>query len=827
MGQGARGRRQKAGCRGQDAEGRMQGITLSALSILILVATVGVLAAGVRRPVTAQGVDPQVFVSVGFDGYCRSGDGGAWCPTYVVVSNEGADIEGELQVTLVDSVNGPQSSLYTRSVLLPSRSRKAYHLYVPAVGTSSRSRVSVSLQAGQKLLASHQVSVAWMGASDRLYGVASSRPSTLDFLSGVAPTGGRAAVAHLDLRKLPPDPLGWEGLDLLILSDVDTSVLSGSQRKAMDTWLAHGGHLVVGGGAGAGRTVSGVEDLLPVTIEGTRSLDELTGLGEQIGISTVSGPFPIAQARLRAGETMIAQEGDDGEVVLWARRTFGEGVVDFLAFEAGVKPFEQWDDNGRLWELIVGTRGPGAGHFTVSDGYRAREAVDAIPGLELPSTLQILGFMLAYTILIGPVNYVLLRKLDRRELAWLTIPVLIVGFSACAYATGFQIRGLEPIVHRLAVVFVPAGSETGRVGQVVGVFSPRRANYDVWMVDAGVREIASGFYGGTTRQPLVVIEEAAGATVTDLRVDVGGIYPFIAEGYAPVSLVSSDLRLSVSESGELEVGGTLQNGEIELKDAVIIAGNHGQQLGDLRSGDEVNVHLLYHNVGSTQVGIPEIPERILGPGDYWDDRELYRKHQFLEAVFAYDERVVPSAGGSGYLNRDLSSGVYLVGWADQVPLSVAVVGRSFSTSEVALYVYRLAVAGPETDQTISVPPDFVLRQVEGSAGEVNVWPEGFHLGPESEITFRFTIWPEVDVKHVDELVLDLQGSSSSGIAPSVSLWHEERASWERLEVGWGTHPVRDAEAYVSSSGSVLIRLEAMQEAWVEVHGLTVTLRGHR
>jgi hypothetical protein len=816
--------RQQPGDRGQRAGGRRQGITHSGLIILILVGTVGVLALCMQRPVTAQGVDPQVFISVGFDGICRSGDGGAWCPIYVVVSNEGADIEGELQAALAHSANDPPPSLYTRPVLLPSHSRKAYHLYVPATGTSSRSRVGVRLQAGDKLVASHQVSVAWMGPNDRLYGIASSRPSTLDFLSGVAPASGTAAVAHLDLRKLPPDPLGWEGLDLLILSDVDTSVLSGPQREAMDTWLAHGGHLVVGGGAGAGRTVSGVEDLLPVTIEGTRSLDELTGLGEQIGVSTVPGPFPIAQARLRAGETMIAQEGDDGEIVLWARRSFGEGVVDFLAFEAGVKPFEQWDDNGRLWELIVETRGPGAGHFTVRDGYRARDAVNAIPGLELPSTLQILGFMLAYTILIGPVNYVLLRKLDRRELAWLTIPALIVGFSACAYVTGFQIRGLEPIVHRLAVVFVPDGSEAGRVGQAVGVFSPRRANYDVWMAGAGVREIASGFYGGPTRQPLVVIEEAAGGTVTDLRVDVGGIHPFIAEGYASVSPVSSDLRLSVSESGELEVAGTLRNGDVELKDAVIVAGNQGQRLGDLRSDDEVNVHLLYRSVGSTRIGIPE---QILGPGNYWDDRELYRKHQFLQAVFSTNREYPLATGGVGFLSSDLSIGVYLIGWVDQVPLPIAVVGRSFSTSEIAVYVYALGVAGLDTDQTITVPQDLVLRQVEDSTGEVNVWPEGFHLGPESEVTFRFTIWPEVDVKHVDELVLDLQGSSSSGGAPLVSVWHEERASWERLGVGWGTHPIHDAEAYVSPSGSVLIRFETGQETWAEVHGLVITLKGHR
>jgi hypothetical protein len=77
---------------------------------------------------------------------------------------------------------------------------------------------------------------------------------------------------------------------VLILNDVDTTALSGEQRQALETWVAHGGHLIVGGGAGAARTVAGLADpstalrqgsehgLLPVTVGGTRSVDDLRAL---------------------------------------------------------------------------------------------------------------------------------------------------------------------------------------------------------------------------------------------------------------------------------------------------------------------------------------------------------------------------------------------------------------------------------------------------------------------------------------------------------------------------------------------------------------------
>jgi hypothetical protein len=496
-----------------------------------------------------------------------------------------------------------------------------------------------------------------------------------------------------------------------------------------------------------------------------------------------------------------------------------------LAFDAGLNPFARWDDNGRLWQLIVGRKGV-ARQFAVRNGHNAREAVNTIPGLELPSTLQILGFMLAYTILIGPVNYVFLRKLDRRELAWLTIPVLIVGFSACAYLTGFQIRGGTAIVHRLAVVYVPEGAGTGRVSEVVGLFSPRRTTYDVWVAKAGVREIPES-YGGPARQPLHVVEEAEGVTVTDLRVDVGGIQPFVAEGYADVTGVEADLQLGLDEAGILRLKGSVRNGETPLQSAVLLAGGDEQLLGDLDAGEQVSVHLLLRSGGSlitpkpwSSVSAPygyNIPERILGPGDYWSDRTLYRRHQFLQALFPYNE---PGLGPA----------VYLTGWSeDDVPLSVEVVDRPFAAVGTTLYVYALPVAELETDETVVVPPGLITRYVEETTGSVSVWPEGCHMEPEAEVVFRFTVWPGMAVRQVDELVLDLQGSGygDPSRSPEVSLWNRESDDWERLQLGWGRHSIPNADAYVLPPGEVLVRLETGAEWGVDVDSVTITIKGQR
>jgi len=807
-----------------------------------------------------------MVVTAGFDGYCRThSDGGGWCAVHVALSNEGADVAGELRVAS-GTDGGAVPNVYARQVVLPVHSRKAYFFYLPSAESTQRSRLDVQLLAGDTVLAAGQTVVTWLQDGDRLYGVASSSPSALNFLGDVAPAGGRAAVAHVDLETLPPDPLGWEGLDVLILNDVDTTVLSGDQRQALEVWVAHGGHLIVGGGGGVARTVAGVAGLLPVAVGGPRSTDvlirdDLRALGEWLNAPIAPGPYAVAGVALQGGEVLIEQGDESGTLTLLARRTCGAGAVSFMAFDAGLNPFTRWHDNVRLWESVIDVGKVGVPRFTVQDWYRARDAVNAVPGLKLPPMLQMLAFMLVYTLLIGPANYVVLRKLDRRELAWLTIPALIVGFTVCAYVTGFQVRGTAAIVHRLAVVHVPEGTSIGRVSQVVGLFSPRRTTYDVRVAGRGARQMPGGDYGTGTGRPLHVVEEAEGLTITGVRVDVGGIQPFVTEGYVKVSGVEADLQLATSASGHPRVEGTIRNGDVPLAGAVLMVGDVEQRLGDLEPGEEVSVYLPLEGsrgagatgggiVGGATIGMvptplpaapyygagtsePDMVQRVLGPGDYWGDPALYRRYIWLQAVFPYG---APYAGGGAWATGP-GPGVHLIGWVEEeIPLPVEVVRRPFSVVGTALYVYDVPVAGLEAGTMVIVPPALIGRHmVERTDGihptSSSAWFEGgsIHLEPGAEAVFRFVVWPGVAVRRVDELVLDLWGSSYGNTAhpPAVWLWNRESSDWESLDVGWGRHSIPYPESYVLPSGVLLLRLQAETEWVAIVDSLTITIEGQR
>jgi hypothetical protein len=438
--------------------------------------------------------------------------------------------------------------------------------------------------------------------------------------------------------------------------------------------------------------------------------------------------------------------------------------------------------------------------------------------------LHILAFLIVYVILIGPVNYIVLRKLDRRELAWLTIPILIVGFTGCAYVTGFQLRGYSAIVHRLAMVYVPEGASFGRSYQLVGLFSPRRTSYDVQVPGARVRGIpAEHFYGGPSRTSLRLREDAEGVTIDDIRVDVGGIEPFMAEGYRETSPVDADL--SLAESGGLWLEGTVQNGAVALKDALIIVGHNEQRLGDLEADEKVNVRVTFYATTGLGGYVPSLPDLIIGTSNYWDDPEAHRRYMLLQALFA--PYAYSYSGPSASTTSALGAGAYLIGWSeDTAPLPVKVAGRAYTTEDLTLYIYALPLNDAAVGTEVTVPSDLVVRDIVETTGQVETWPEGFYMAPEASVTFRFS-WSTITLQQVDTLVLEVRDDGHYGtgsIEPGVSLWNRETGEWDQMDVNWGKNRIANVDAYVTASGSVLVRLESGGRA-LEMGNLLISVEG--
>ena len=142
-------------------------------------------------------------------------------------------------------------------------------------------------------------------------------------------------------------------------------------------------------------------------------------------------------------------------VPLVAVRDVGQGHVVYMGASPALAPLKGWDGLPALEKRIfsehalrisygAGLRfGPNNRSFGGYGGavFQSYGGMFDLPGLELPNVWLVGGFLLLYIIIIGPLNFIILRRMRRTELAWFTIPVGVVLFSVVAYMLAVGSKG--------------------------------------------------------------------------------------------------------------------------------------------------------------------------------------------------------------------------------------------------------------------------------------------------------------------------------------------------------------------------------------------------
>lgn len=775
------------------------------------------IAAGSWVPARAQEASPLVLAArAGFDGYYRDG---YWLPVRVTLTNNGSSVDGQLRVATT-RYDGTES-IFARSVSLPTQSHKEFFMYVNAEGYLTQ--LKVEMYSGTSKLATANARVSQAGATDLLYGVVAGSPSAFNALADVDPVAGAGLLAQLDLSDVPEHAQALKPLDVLVFSDVDTGQLSEAQRLALKSWVSGGGRLIVAGGPGWQKTAAGLDDLLPVQINGTQTLQSFDVLNAYAGgAESLAGPSPVAVGTVRDGSAALLTQD---AVTLLAARRMGYGEVDFLAFDPSVAPFNGWTGASGLYRKLFSAqqeRPSWAGGF--SEWYQASEAVYAIPGLNLPSALQLCGFLGLYVVAIGPINYFVLRRFKRREMAWLTIPALVLAFSGLAYLLGYRLRGSVPILHRLAVVQVWPDSDVAQVDGLVGVFSPRRDEYEVaFGSEYLVRPLPSSYTSFDTGLFSGQLEQGDGTTVKDLRVEVGGITAFVAQGQMPAPRFEADLKLDISGTNARLIGTITNASQMTLHDPVLLGPGAVLRLNDFAPGDTQSVMLSLsasratpaQPSGSTPVLSASVPpispgpvrpyygaydttvDDVLGTSNYYDDKESYRKYSLLRAA------VNPYGGVGGR-----GSGVFLAGWGDSSPIAVKLEGDGFTTNDTTAYLIALRPQVELGASRLELPPGLFNWSVVDAGQQGSPTPYDMYVY-QGSYALEFTPIQPLAYQSVESLTLHFTGYGAQGRTNlAASLWDYTQSSWVAIpDLQWGDTPIQNPERFVGPGGEIQLRVE--------------------
>lgn len=771
--------------------------------LIVLLCLIPALAA---LPVKAQSALPTLQVRPAFDGNFKYGE---WLPLTAEIENPGGDLEAELQVSVA---NGSYAVVYNRPVELPAGAHKIVPVYVLA---NNFSRVlEVRLVSGSRLLASQTLNVHPQPNITYLVGILSPQRGAIALLNGVelgVPPRAKLLV-DLSLDDLPERAEGLASFDLLIFNDLDTSRLSAAQSEALLGWVQRGGRLVIGGGGNAALSLSGLPQVLrPLEASGALEVNAsaLGGLARFTGTDAPQAPgsFLLAAGELDPQARILA--GDAARPLLVERKVH-KGAVDWCALDLSASPFEGWSGALAFWQTLVS---PGTAYpADMPQDMSLRQlrsgsmygALTNIPSLDLPSVRSLSILLALYVLLVGPVNYLVLRRLRRLHLAWVSIPVLTVLFAAGAFAIGYSLRGNDLVLNKIAVVEAqPHGP--ARVTTYIGLFSPRRQAYNIEVKGEGLVSPGEQYYDMSVMPQLEMnIQQSNPSLVRGLAVNQWSMQSLMSEdSWADFGSLSGDLRLK----GDTLTGSVRNDTRQTLKDAVLAVNHRFQKLGDLAPGQEVQIDLGLANLNKDWNMSPSLSYSLF-PDMYVSSKPAPRQSLLRTNII---DNIIDSGSGAVLSASSVRGlrGAVLFGWIDQVPPEASVRGQRITQVGTGLAYALFDIQFPDAER-VEVPPGLIPgRLLESSSGmgwcASSAVTSAFMDG--TTTTFEFDLSQAAQNLRIESLTFSIQRDNTMSTINELSFYDWQRGDWSSVDHQQAsTVVVEDAAALVSPTGSVRVRL---------------------
>jgi hypothetical protein len=520
---------------------------------------------------------------------------------------------------------------------------------------------------------------------------------------------GQVYVKERMQKDLPDDWTGYDSLDLLVLYDPDWTVITPLQSEAIRQWVSGGGRLMIILGSTPLPVTHPLAGMLPLSVGLQREVP--------LGVATREDWGFAGTGRVAVKAWALEEKGawgwtlsDDG---LWACGPVGLGKVGVLAFDpAEFGPRISSDDSRNpsamaeaarrsvayagFWtkraNQLMAVRALETGKAPQSDnssyyGVDSGSSTNTIMAWLLNiremrpiSIIWIVMLLLGLAVVIGPFDYLILKRRDRLPLTWMTFTIYIVAFSVLAYYGVKALRSGPTQLRAMAVVDAVEGDPYAWGACYSGIFANESDNYPL----SGLRDKKTGkilrkewwstlaphwSHGfsddqGPLRQMqqgLSCLQEDGANLPAQVPINIWSMQCLMAEGQAPAALISA----RVERSGDgLTVrvtnlsGADIKHGYVRFKEdrAMVLGdvpahetrefkGRLGSATTSWRPANNNNGYGMFESHGEMDVSEPPIEAMYTAPGTVRRTRAMIEQMREGAAVVVVEFQDAPCPYG--------------------------------------------------------------------------------------------------------------------------------------------------------------------------------------
>lgn len=527
-------------------------------------------------------------ISYGIDGRYKSQ---RYMPVTIKINNLEKDFNGEVEVRVASDTAGGYDA-YSKQVSASAGENIDVTIPVKFLDGSNNGSVCV-IENGKVLYEkSLLISQGRTNEGNAFTGLLTDDPTSLGYLGNITYfdsnnlNTGKMTCVNLTKELLGENGLNIDGLDVIIINNYNMANLSDNEYNSLNNWVDSGGTLIIGAGANESKTIKNInKSFLNITSNGT--------IEQNITVKSENLNLILSQINLENSKVKFSSNGS--ELVYSLDRGAGEILV--TTFDLGLEPFISSNDAViMLQDMLLKTfdkiyeENYQGGYY--SGIYEVSNILSNIPVDNPVSTLTLGIILVVYAVLIGIVLYLVLKKMGKRNLTWIIIPITAVVFTIIIYLMGSKMKLKDVVVNSINIISTDESGK-GKVNGYVGFIDRDKGDIRIEKEDGLDMKYMTDdyyYYSDTSakfknlRVKTTYSNENSYFTV--INSNSSKVNKFEISGKEIVMpKVENNLKIN---SGNLE--GIIKNNlESDIKKLIVVSGRNIWDLGEVAKGEEISI----------------------------------------------------------------------------------------------------------------------------------------------------------------------------------------------------------------------------------------------
>lgn len=736
----------------------------------------------------------EVKISSGLEGKYRALK---YIPVTVEFTSFEKDFNGEVEIRTSSSYTSTYDA-YSKEVSVAQG--ETGKVTIPIKLLEGSSKITVNLIEDGKVLFEKKslISNGRVSESNLFMGVLTDDQTSLSYIGSITfdntnSSGYKGAIekVQLDEKIIGENNLNIDGLDIILINNYNMSNLKSEQYTALNSWVNKGGTLIIAAGANEGKTISNIDsDFLSIKSNGNTEKN-ITLVDDNLNL--IVSDLELKNSNIKYGSN---------EEPLAYSITRGKGEIIVSTFDLGLEPLISSEDAGKFFNNIILDTISKFFEDSMYGGYtpgyyKISELTRTIPINEIVGVKSLIVILGLYALIVGIVSYIVLKKINKRDLTWVVIPVFSIVFTLVIYFMGSSSRVNDIVLNQNNIISVDEDGK-GTAKGYLGIGTKYKSDVIIEKPEDLTMNYSTNnnyYYGNQEEEVSDILRvkttySGNNSYFTFSNSDALDMKSFEVIGKEQI-IPTIETSFNLSEGN---LNGKVKNTlGYNIKRLLLVAGKNVWDIGEIGENEEKEItNLKVSGSGGLQAYSDTLNQKYYDAR--WNNKEKLKSEEFKNILRI--SNLIGAASDEILINKDIK----LVAITDlPIEYGVEFGNKSISKFDTTAIIQDAELDFKDKNGDYNFPDGYFESVIESSSTNVHIDEYNGYIYGQGEVIFKYEIDNNIEV--LDLIIkkgVDRYGYSGDDNAEKY-IYNYNTGSYDKFLMSQGYEKIKDLSNYINNN----------------------------